>query len=90
MPSLADKTAVWAHLEGLCLLQPPLADPDTFQLYEEAFEELMGYGGSIWGEVIGEARWQSVKAHPKNEELSKSCFQECLAKDDLYHAGQVC
>lgn len=58
-------------------------------LYDDSLQEVLPASGEHWAQVIGEMRWQSVKASPKNEETSIKCFQRCLAMNDLDHARQV-
>ena len=66
-----------------------LVDLEAIDLYDDAFGEVLPHRGETWENIIGEIRWQCVKATPKNEELALKCFQSCLLKDDLEHARQV-
>jgi len=88
-PLVAEKSAVLLHLEELAEKKKALQDLETVELYDEAFEEVLPGSQESWGRIIGELRWQCVKAHPKNEDLSLKCFQACLGKDDLEHSKQV-
>lgn len=88
LPAVSEKTAVLLHLEELVgQKKPPQAD-GVLELYNDAFENVLESDGD-WARVIGELRWQSVKANPKNEDLSLKSFQTCMEKDDLDHARQV-
>jgi hypothetical protein len=80
---------VLLHLEELAEKKKVLEDLETVELYDEAFEEVLPGSQESWGRIIGELRWQCVKAQPKNEDLSLKCFQACLGKDDLEHSKQV-
>ncbi len=67
-----------------------LTDLEAVELYDEALEGVLPRASGGWEKIVGELRWQLVKALPKNEEAGKKCFKACLFKDDLDHARQVC
>lgn len=66
-----------------------LTDLAAIELYEDALEAVLPGSRESWIKIIGELRWRCVKAIPKNEDVSLTCFQTCLSKDDLDHARQV-
>ncbi|PBP18509.1 cytoskeleton organization protein (Dec1) [Diplocarpon rosae] len=88
-PQVSEKSAVLLHLEELAEKKTVLADLVVLDLYDDSLEEVLPEPGEHWAEIIGELRWQSVKASPKNEETSTNCFQRCLARNDLDHARQI-
>ncbi|KAK2626510.1 hypothetical protein QTJ16_003685 [Diplocarpon rosae] len=88
-PQVSEKSAVLLHLEELAEKKTVLADLVVLDLYDDSLEEVLPEPGEHWAEIIGELRWQSVKANPKNEETSTNCFQRCLARNDLDHARQI-
>ncbi|KAG9236907.1 N-acetyltransferase B complex non catalytic subunit-domain-containing protein [Amylocarpus encephaloides] len=88
-PLVTEKAAVVAHLEELPQKKPILTDLEIIELYEEAFSDVLPGPQESWDRILGELRWQCVKALPKNEDLSKKCFEACLAKDDIDHARQI-
>jgi N-terminal acetyltransferase B complex non-catalytic subunit len=88
-PQLPEKSAILLHLEELPERNPPLSDIEAVELYDEALDEILPQSNETWERIIGQLRWQCVKASPKNEELSLKCFQACLSKGALDHARQV-
>jgi len=86
---ISEKSSVLVHLEELVGRKPPLTDPEAIELYDEALSEVLQDPQGTWAKIIGEVRWQCVKATPKNEDFSLKCFEECIANDDLDHARQV-
>ncbi|CAG8961090.1 hypothetical protein HYFRA_00002633 [Hymenoscyphus fraxineus] len=88
-PLASEQAAVLAHLEELPKRKQPLTDLEAIELYEEAFGEVVPEPQDDWIRIIGEARWQCVKAIPKNEDVSKKCFEACLEKNDIDHARQI-
>jgi N-terminal acetyltransferase B complex non-catalytic subunit len=66
-----------------------IKDVDTIELYEEALQLILPKPGEIWARIIGYLRWELVKACPKNEEASKTCFKACLAQQDYEHARHI-
>jgi hypothetical protein len=84
-----EKSVVLLHLEELLERKPPLSDIEAIELYEEALEEVLPKSNETWEKIIGQLRWQCVKALPKNEDLSLKSFQACFSKGDLDHARQV-
>lgn len=76
------------HLEELAQQKKPLIDLAAIELCDDALEQILGTHDE-WARIIGEIRWQCVKAIPKNEDISLKCFKACLAKKDLDHARQV-
>jgi len=87
---VSEKSAVLLHLEELLERSPQLSDLDSIELYDEALGEVLPDSPESWVKIIGQLRWQCVKAAPKNEDASLKCFQACLSKWDLDHARQVC
>lgn len=77
-------------MEELAERKSALTDLESIELYDEALGEVMPESQEGWGRIIGELRWQCVKARPKDEDLSLKSFQACLGKNDLEHAKQVC
>lgn len=69
--------------------KPAISDLAAVELYEDALEEVLPGSQNTWINIIGELRWQCVKASPKNEDTSLVCLQTCLSRDDLDHARQV-
>ncbi|KAE9381361.1 hypothetical protein N431DRAFT_424923 [Stipitochalara longipes BDJ] len=88
-PQVPEKSAVLLHLEELPERKPPLADIEAIELYDEALDEVLPKSNGTWERIIGQLRWQCVKAQPKNEDLSLKCFQACLSKNALDHARQI-
>jgi N-terminal acetyltransferase B complex non-catalytic subunit len=84
-----EKSAVLTHLESLAEKKVALSDLEDIDLYDDALDFILPEPGNTWAKLVGELRWQSVRALPKNEDLSLKCFQACLAKDDMEHAQQV-
>jgi len=76
-------------LEELPERKPPLADIEAIELYDEALGEVLPKSDETWERIIGQLRWQCVKAQSKNEDLSLKSFQACLSKGALDHARQV-
>jgi N-terminal acetyltransferase B complex non-catalytic subunit len=66
-----------------------LLDLAAVELYEDALEEVLPGSRDNWIRIIGELRWQCIKASPKDEDTSLVCLQTCLSRDDLDHARQV-
>ncbi|RDL34632.1 uncharacterized protein BP5553_07760 [Venustampulla echinocandica] len=88
-PLASEKAAVLLHLEGLAERKFVLKDQESIELYDEALGEVMPQQQEGWGRIIGELRWQCVKARPKDEDLSLKSFEACLGKGDLEHAKQI-
>ncbi|CAL3964286.1 unnamed protein product [Diplocarpon coronariae] len=88
-PQVSEKSAVLLKLEELAAKKTVLADLVVLDLYDDSLEEVLPEPGERWAKVIGELRWQSVKASPKAEDTSINCFQRCLARNDLDHARQI-
>lgn len=78
------------HLEELAEKKTPLSELVVAELYDDALSEVLPDPQEHWARIVGELRWQYVKASPKNEDTSVKCFQACLARNDLDHARQVC
>jgi N-terminal acetyltransferase B complex non-catalytic subunit len=80
---------VLLHLEEVPRQKKPLVDLAAIELYDNALGQVLGTVDD-WARIIGEIRWQCVKAIPKDEDISLKCFKACLLKKDLDHARQVC
>jgi len=86
--NVVEKTAVLISLEEIAQQKKPLLDLAVIELYENALEQILD-STDDWVRIIGEIRWQCVKAVPKSEDIGLKCFKACLHKKDLDHARQV-
>lgn len=77
------------HLEDLVAKKVVITDQEDIDLYDDALVNAISEVGSDWARTIGELRWQSVKAYPKQEESGLKSFKACLAERDWEHAQQV-
>lgn len=66
-----------------------ITDQEDIDLYDDALVNAVPEAGSIWARTIGELRWQSVKAYPKQEDSGLKSFKACLSERDWEHAQQV-
>lgn len=87
---VSDRSIALTHIEEAIDSNLVTMDLDTVVLYEVAFEHIMPQQQESWAGVIGELRWQFVKANAKDEDASMECFKSCLLNDDLDHAIKVC
>lgn len=85
---MSEKTAVLLHIEEQAQRKKPVVDLSAIELYDDALDQVLG-SSNDWARLMGEIRWQCVKAVPKNEELSLQNFKACLGRKDLDHARQV-
>ncbi|KAL2064750.1 hypothetical protein VTL71DRAFT_3888 [Oculimacula yallundae] len=88
-PQATEKSAVLVYLEELADKKIAPSELVVTELYDDALGEVLPNPNEHWARIIGELRWQCVKASPKNEDTSLKCFQACLAKNDLDHARQI-
>lgn len=85
----SERDAVLAHLEDLVAKKAIITDQEDIDLYDDALVNAIPEAGSIWARTIGELRWQSVKAYPKQEDSGLKSFKACLSERDWEHAQQV-
>ncbi|KAB8302834.1 hypothetical protein EYC80_006174 [Monilinia laxa] len=85
----SEKDAVLAHLEDLVIKKAIITDQEDIDLYDDALVNAIPEAGSIWARTIGELRWQSVKAYPKQEDSGLKSFKACLSERDWEHAQQI-
>ncbi|CZS94560.1 uncharacterized protein RAG0_04512 [Rhynchosporium agropyri] len=88
-PQSTEKSAVLVYLEELAEKKTALSELVVAELYDDALSEVLPETQEHWARIIGELRWQCVKAAPKNEDTGLKCFQACLARNDLDHARQA-
>ncbi|KAK0126361.1 hypothetical protein ONS95_007967 [Cadophora gregata] len=88
-PQATEKAAVLVHLEELAEKKTVPSELVVAELYDDALNEVLPVPRENWARIVGELRWQCVKASPKNEDASLKCFQACLARNDLDHARQI-
>ncbi|KAJ5032454.1 uncharacterized protein L3040_009058 [Drepanopeziza brunnea f. sp. 'multigermtubi'] len=88
-PQVSEKSAVLQHLEELAERKKAFLDSTILDCYDDALEKVLSNPREHWAKIIGEMRWQSVKASPKNEDTSIECFHRCLSMNDLDHARQI-
>ncbi|XMA19495.1 hypothetical protein WAI453_012286 [Rhynchosporium graminicola] len=88
-PQSTEKSAVLVYLEELAEKKTALSELVVAELYDDALNEVLPETQEHWASIIGELRWQCVKAAPKNEDTGLKCFQACLARNDLDHARQA-
>ncbi|KAH7364272.1 N-acetyltransferase B complex non catalytic subunit-domain-containing protein [Rhexocercosporidium sp. MPI-PUGE-AT-0058] len=88
-PQATEKSAVLMHLEELAEKKMVPSELVVTELYDDALSEVLPDPQEQWARIVGELRWQCVKALPKNEDSSLKCFQACLARNDLDHARQI-
>ncbi|KAA8576322.1 hypothetical protein EYC84_006456 [Monilinia fructicola] len=85
----SERDAVLAHLEDLVAKKAIITDQEDIDLYDDALVNAIPEAGSIWARTIGELRWQSVKAYPKQEDSGLKSFKACLSERDWEHAQQI-
>jgi N-terminal acetyltransferase B complex non-catalytic subunit len=77
------------YLEELAEKKTVPSELVVTELYDDALSEILPDPQEHWARIVGELRWQCVKASPKSEDTSLKCFQACLARNDLDHARQA-
>ncbi|KAK6615242.1 cytoskeleton organization protein [Botrytis cinerea] len=85
----SERDVVLPHLEDLVAKKVVITDQEDIDLYDDALVNAVPEAGSIWARTIGELRWQSVKAYPKQEDSGLKSFKACLSERDWEHAQQI-
>ncbi|KAG0650585.1 N-terminal acetyltransferase B complex subunit arm1 [Hyphodiscus hymeniophilus] len=86
---VSEKAAILLHLEELVLSKRILTDLNAIQIFDETLELILPKPGENWARIIGNLRWQLVKALPKDVDAGRACFRACLAKEDYEHARHI-
>ncbi|KAF7937706.1 uncharacterized protein EAE97_007502 [Botrytis byssoidea] len=85
----SERDSILPHLEDLVAKKVVITDQEDIDLYDDALVNAIPDPGSIWARTIGELRWQSVKAYPKQEDSGLKSFKACLSERDWEHAQQI-